>query len=133
MAKSARIAGAHVLARDLAITAVDIDNGALPARFWNGADFHVVSGTRLLRRWFTRPLLGGYLNHSKTRTRYASTISFSRLERRARAMVLLYFETTRASFSYIAVSTRQTLLDFNPGRCITGGKSICQARGLHFA
>jgi hypothetical protein len=38
--------GAHVLARDLAVTAVDIDDGALPARLWNGADFHIVSSTR---------------------------------------------------------------------------------------
>src|SRR5208282_2071605 len=39
------IPGAHVLAHDLAVTAVDIDDGALPARLWNGADLHVVSGT----------------------------------------------------------------------------------------
>ena len=52
-----------VLARDLAVTAVDIDDGAFPARLWNGADFHVVLGTRLLRRWPTRPQLGECLSH----------------------------------------------------------------------
>ena len=77
------IAGAHVLARDLAVTGVEIDDGALPARLWNGSDLHVVSGTRLLRCWFTRPQLGGCLNHSKAPTSGASSINFSRVERRA--------------------------------------------------
>src|ERR1035441_7463303 len=36
-----RIARAHVLARDLAVTGVEIDDGALPARLWNGAELHV--------------------------------------------------------------------------------------------
>ena len=44
-----RIAGAHILAHDLAVTGVDIDDGALPARLWNGADFDVVSRTPLPR------------------------------------------------------------------------------------
>jgi hypothetical protein len=115
MAKSARIAGAHVLARDLAITAVDIDDGALSARLWNGAELHVVSGTRFLRCWFTRPLLGGYLNHSKTRTRYAGTISFSRLERRARALVPLSFESIRASFFLCRHLHPANVAGFQPG------------------
>jgi len=59
---------AIVLARDLAVTAVDIYDGALPARLWNGADLHVVSGTWLPRRWPTCPQLGGCWNHSKTPT-----------------------------------------------------------------
>jgi hypothetical protein len=37
----------------------EIDDGVLPARLWNGADFHIVSGTPLLRCGFTRPQLGG--------------------------------------------------------------------------
>src|SRR5208282_2454126 len=45
----AGIAGAHVLTRDVAVTGLEIDDRALPARLWNGADFHVVSGTRPLR------------------------------------------------------------------------------------
>jgi hypothetical protein len=36
-----RIARAHVLPRDLAVTGIEIDDGALPARLWNGADLHV--------------------------------------------------------------------------------------------
>src|ERR1035438_7369386 len=54
---------AHVLARNLAVTTVDIDDGTLRARPWNGADFHVVLSTRLLRRWPTRPQLGECLSH----------------------------------------------------------------------
>ena len=53
------IAGAHELACDLAVTGVETDNGALPARLWNGAGFHIVSGTRILRCWFSRLQLGG--------------------------------------------------------------------------
>src|SRR5208337_3399177 len=74
----AGIARAHVLAHDLAVTAVDINDGALPARLWNGADFHVVSGTRLLRCRFTRPQLGECSNHSQTGAREASSINCSR-------------------------------------------------------
>src|SRR5208337_1884740 len=72
--------------RDLAVTAVDIDDRALPARLWNGAELHVVSGARILRRWFTRPQLGGCLNPNKTRSSDASSIDFSRVERRASAL-----------------------------------------------
>jgi hypothetical protein len=50
------------------------------------ADFHVVSGTCLLRCWFTRPRLGGRLNQSKTPTSEASSINYSRLKRRASAL-----------------------------------------------
>jgi hypothetical protein len=39
-----------------------------------------------MRCWLSRPQLGGYLNPSKSRTRYASRISFSRLDRRASAL-----------------------------------------------
>jgi hypothetical protein len=67
------------------VTAVDIDDGALPARLWNGAELHVVSGTRLLRCWFTCSQLDGCLDPSKTRTRSASRISFSLIERRTSA------------------------------------------------
>jgi hypothetical protein len=61
-----RIAGAHELARDVAVTAFEIDDRALPARLGNGADFHVVSGIRLLRRWFPRPQSGGCCSHVQT-------------------------------------------------------------------
>jgi hypothetical protein len=77
---------AHVLARELAVTAVDIDDGALPVRLWNGADLHVVSGTRLPRRWPTCPQLGGCLNLSKTRSSDARSINFSWVERQASAL-----------------------------------------------
>ena len=50
---------APVLARDIAVTALEIDDRALPDRLGNGADFLVVSGTRLLRWWFPRPQSGG--------------------------------------------------------------------------
>ena len=40
----AAIAKAHVLARDIAVTALEIDDRALPDRLGNGADFLVVSG-----------------------------------------------------------------------------------------
>ena len=56
----AGIAKAPVLARDIAVTGLEIDDRALPARLGNGADFHVVSGTRFLRCWFPRPQSGGY-------------------------------------------------------------------------
>src|ERR1035438_2043160 len=78
--KGAGVVGAHVLAHNLAVTGVEIDDGGGPARLWNGADFHVVSGTRLLRCWLTRPQLGGYLNQSKTRASTASSINFSWVE-----------------------------------------------------
>jgi hypothetical protein len=64
-----------VLARDIAVTALEIDDRALPARLGNGADFHVLSGTRFLRCWFPRPQLGGCLNPGKTRTSDASGIN----------------------------------------------------------
>jgi hypothetical protein len=48
-----------VLARDIAVTALEKDDRALPARLGNGADLHVVSGTRILRCWFSRPQSGG--------------------------------------------------------------------------
>src|ERR1035441_10001929 len=57
----AGIARADVLARDLAVTGVEIDDGALPARLWYGTELHVVSGAHLLRCWFTRPQLCGCL------------------------------------------------------------------------
>jgi hypothetical protein len=62
----AGIAGAHVLARDVAVAGLEIDDRALPARLGNGADFHVVSGNRLLRRWFPHPQSGGWCNHVQT-------------------------------------------------------------------
>jgi hypothetical protein len=37
-----RIAGAHILPHDVAVTGFEIDDRALPARLGNGADFHVV-------------------------------------------------------------------------------------------
>ena len=74
---------AHVLARDLAVTAADIDDGALPARLWNGADFHIVSGTRLLRRWPTRPELGECLSHTQTAPHDASSNSSFRVKKPA--------------------------------------------------
>ena len=59
MLGGAGVAGKHVLARDVAVTALEIDDRALPARLGNGTDFHVVSGTRFLRGGFPRPQLGG--------------------------------------------------------------------------
>src|ERR1017187_8131832 len=72
--RDAGIAGAHVLAHDLAVTGVEKDDGALPARLSNGADLHVVSGTRLPRRWPTCPQLGGCLNPNRTRSGDARSI-----------------------------------------------------------
>jgi hypothetical protein len=39
------------------VTGLEINDGALPARLWNGADLHVVLVTRFLRCWFNRPQL----------------------------------------------------------------------------
>src|ERR1017187_4833178 len=50
----AEIARAHILAHDVAVTGLEINDGALAARLWNGADFHIVSPARLLWIWFTR-------------------------------------------------------------------------------
>jgi hypothetical protein len=72
-----------VLARDLAVTAVEIDDGTLQARLWKGADFHLVLGTRLLRRWPTRPQLGECLSHTQTAPRDASSNSCFRLKKPA--------------------------------------------------
>src|SRR5664279_3400128 len=82
----AGIARAHVRAHDVPVTSLEINDGALSARLWNGADLHIVSGTRFLRCRFTRPQLGGYLNRSKTRTGDASSINFSPLERWASSL-----------------------------------------------
>jgi hypothetical protein len=60
------------------VTGFEIDDGVLPTRLWNGTDFHVVSGTRLLGCWSNRPQLGWHLNHSKTRTSDDSSITCSR-------------------------------------------------------
>src|ERR1019366_3725662 len=49
------IAGRHVLARDLDVARLGIDDIPLPAPLWNGLHFHVTSRTHLLRCWFTRP------------------------------------------------------------------------------
>src|ERR1039457_7655381 len=43
--RRARIVRWHERARDLAVTRLGIDYGALPASLWNRADFHVISGT----------------------------------------------------------------------------------------
>jgi hypothetical protein len=50
------------------------------------AGIHVVSATRLPRRWPTCPQLGGRLNHSKAPTSETSSINFPRVERRASAL-----------------------------------------------
>ena len=62
-----RIVWGHELARDVAIAAFGIDHGAYPAPLGNGLHFHVISGTRFLRRRFSRAQLGGCLNRSKPR------------------------------------------------------------------
>jgi hypothetical protein len=64
----AGIAGAYVRARDLAVTANETDDGALAPRLGNGADFHVISSTRLPRRGLSRPQSGRCLKSSTTRT-----------------------------------------------------------------
>jgi hypothetical protein len=61
------------------VTRLGIDHAVFPASLWNGADFHVVSRTRFLRCWFSRPQLGGCLNHSKTRASTTTRINRSRL------------------------------------------------------
>jgi hypothetical protein len=75
------IAGAHVLARNLAVAGLEIDDRALPARLGNGAEFHVVSGTRLPRCWFPHPQSGGCGNHRLTGASDASRIKCRHVER----------------------------------------------------
>jgi len=77
----AGIAKAPVLARDIAVTGLEIDDRALPARLGNGTDFHVVSGIRLLSCWFPRPHSGECSNRSPTGASDASGIKCLHVQR----------------------------------------------------
>src|SRR5208337_4188007 len=68
----------YILARDLAMTRLGVNHGALPAPLWNRGDFHTVSGTCVLRCRFTRPQLGRCSNDGKSRASAASSIIFPR-------------------------------------------------------
>jgi len=74
------------LAHGLTVTTIDINDGALPAQIWNGADSHVVSGTRFLRCCFPGPQLGRCSNLTQTAPSEASKIKYFRVERRATAL-----------------------------------------------
>jgi hypothetical protein len=77
----AGVSGAHILSRDLAVTAIEINDGALAPRLGNGADFHVIAGARLPRRGLSRPQSGRCSKSSTTRTNDPGGIHFSREER----------------------------------------------------
>ena len=54
--------------------------------------FMLFQAPAFCRCWFSRPQLGGCVNHSKTELRSASAIKYSRVERRAGAPCLLVLQ-----------------------------------------